>query len=426
MKLASLFLFISVVVISSCSKIESSSQYLKEAPVKESLLSWLNSKADLNNIYIDSLRKSIIWKNFESLEMSDGREFCAITLDESFASSTLGRDKKLLVVTYQGRVNSVTIVQLSTADKIDRSATKELISSLANVPSKFTGNIVVHDVNKNFLGEQNYKIGKLISQKVVASKSKSAATNKMASCIDWYLVTIFYYVDGSTTRTEQYLFTSCGTSDCQTTKYFQGKNFKIVCGGSGGTQNEVSAWEQLCASTFRNFTALTSDRSSFALNIMALNFNNGYQVNPFNVWVNVQNYILNGAMNASQPAALPLFMPPGLEYKSPMEIIESVPTFRKLLTDGDIQYSYNSVSQEWGWSFNMHAYSIICATAADWAATNTYALTPSPATNPLAPSTFTAQYNGILSAIIPGSRVRAETNPNINSSFAVYSKTGCR
>ncbi len=62
---------------------------------------------------------------------------------------------------------------------------------------------------------------------------------------------------------------------------------------------------------------------------------------------------------------------------------------------------------------------------ANMAATNTNFYSPNPAINPTAPSTFISNFNGILKAFLPGSSASKNLNPNSNTSYAKYSKSGC-
>jgi hypothetical protein len=60
-----------------------------------------------------------------------------------------------------------------------------------------------------------YKDGSLISFGLIKSKNNSSiAANRLTTiCIDWYLVTTYYYADGSTEQTSVYVGTTC-SEDC--------------------------------------------------------------------------------------------------------------------------------------------------------------------------------------------------------------------
>lgn len=84
-------------------------------------------------------------------------------------------------------------------------------------------------VNDKFLYEIKYKDGEMFSL-AIAKQGKSAVSNRPPAdpigpspvCIDWYLVTTYFYEDGSTSQTEEYLYTTCETGGG---------------GGSSGTEN---------------------------------------------------------------------------------------------------------------------------------------------------------------------------------------------
>lgn len=65
----------------------------------------------------------------------------------------------------------------------------------------------------------------------ISRKSKSEKKQGRANgCIDWYLITTYYYPGGQTRTTEQYLYTTC--NGCQEEAYRTGK---VACGGGGGS-----------------------------------------------------------------------------------------------------------------------------------------------------------------------------------------------
>lgn len=78
---------------------------------------------------------------------------------------------------------------------------------LLEVNGKFT----ILTISDRFLYELNFKQGKLNSVAVMQSKSEAAGrTNR---CTDWFLITTYYYSDGTTVVTEEYLGRSCSV-DC--------------------------------------------------------------------------------------------------------------------------------------------------------------------------------------------------------------------
>lgn len=66
------------------------------------------------------------------------------------------------------------------------------------------------------LYQWEYKKGELASsgwvQEKEAGKEKRGEAQKTTACIDWYLVTTYHNPDGTTTVTEEYLYTTCSHS----------------------------------------------------------------------------------------------------------------------------------------------------------------------------------------------------------------------
>lgn len=230
---------------------------------------------------------------------------------------------------------------------------------------------------------------------------------------------------------EEYLYTTCagGDAPCQPYRQIPGGqiNLKTNCGGGGDATNDPILEyirHKICRTTFLGFQSITNDNSSYSLNILDFKFVSGTKENAFDASINVQNKITADAMNVAQPTAMPEFMPPGLAYKSPVQLYDQLPVLRQLVNDGDVHYTYNNAENRGVFTFSTYAHSVICALAADWAAANTYVFSPNPAYNATAASTFRRQFQGILSALLPGSRVTAETNVNINTKFAIYDPLG--
>lgn len=65
----------------------------------------------------------------------------------------------------------------------------------------------------------------------ILNRNRNTTNERAKACIDWYLVTTYYYSDGGRRTTDQYLFTTCDDNECNTTRV----SGRIKCGGGGET-----------------------------------------------------------------------------------------------------------------------------------------------------------------------------------------------
>ena len=107
-----------------------------------------------------------------------------------------------------------------------------------NKPSGDDGILNILTVTGTWLAKLETKNGKLYSIGNITtkdSKNSNKVTN-VADCTDWYLVTTYYYSDGSTYETWEYLGTTC--SDCNDPAYMNLCPDDGGGGSSGGTDPE--------------------------------------------------------------------------------------------------------------------------------------------------------------------------------------------
>lgn len=113
----------------------------------------------------------------------------------------------------------------------------------------FNSDITFRGLNQQFLYQIHYRDGKTGYSVVMSNNelNKSSGNNvsvAYASCIDWYLVTTYYFSDGSTATTEQYLTTTCDNQDCNPDPLLQSVIPSNCDNGSGW--NSFEPQKKLC------------------------------------------------------------------------------------------------------------------------------------------------------------------------------------
>ncbi|MBN8665476.1 MAG: hypothetical protein J0L83_12910 [Chitinophagales bacterium] len=113
------------------------------------------------------------------------------------------------------------------------SVQKNLLDIFNNKKPSLNGEYKTFGLGLNLISEIKVKDGKVISAGYVSNKSKKN-TNKnyettTINCTDWYLITTYYYSDGTSFETETYLGRTCTNSQNQ-----EVENPQDDQGGGGG------------------------------------------------------------------------------------------------------------------------------------------------------------------------------------------------
>ena len=120
--------------------------------------------------------------------------------------------------------------------------------------------ITVLSICDRYLYESSYKNGKLNSTAVMKKSDYAGLTASTATqCIDWFLVTTYYYADGTTYQTSEYVGTTC--NNCA---IGDPMNESLLCddgsgygGSSGGNQESINSFYSYIQKTVmpESFTA---------------------------------------------------------------------------------------------------------------------------------------------------------------------------
>jgi hypothetical protein len=99
-------------------------------------------------------------------------------------------------------------------------------------------------LNNVWISQFEVKNNRLHSASRVSEKNTSP-TGRTTSCTEWYLITTFYYADGSSSQTEEYLGTTCtGSGDGSGCNTNPGEP-QVPCGDNGGGGPDENATERV-------------------------------------------------------------------------------------------------------------------------------------------------------------------------------------
>jgi hypothetical protein len=213
--------------LNSCRKENNQKNNYNE--VKTKVTNWLNQQkitGDLaRNSRIDSLNSKLNFPEFHLEEDNDRQQLIVVPIENGLETiNNKGKNPVsvlLLVEDKMGNIKKGNVVQYVTDNEMQaQTFPKNTFTQIYN-NKKITANgeFSFLTITDRLLYEIKYRDGKITS----FGKSKSKAPNETHSpprdpysaplvCIDWYLITTIYYVDGTTETSEEYLYTTCQSS----------------------------------------------------------------------------------------------------------------------------------------------------------------------------------------------------------------------
>lgn len=238
-------MFLILTIFSGCKKsseyIKSNDQFESKVNVKEWLKSQLISGDENNNKSLRGFnsnlnaikRASILNKNVEliskhlnlsltkKINTHSTYNIYLIPIDEIIKSEIglnyKSKNNSLLIISNKedeiisGYIASVLI------DSININIKEDQIEALfSNKKQPSNCKIIISNLVNELVSEVAYDNSKLVSTSFVSNKKLKNKIDEKKSlsnnCIDWYLITTYYYNDGSTYQTETYLGTTCNNT----------------------------------------------------------------------------------------------------------------------------------------------------------------------------------------------------------------------
>jgi len=195
---------------------EKVSSYLESQKIKTSNARTTSGNRNAN---IDVLEGSLDFNAFRTEPLDNRRNLLIVPIkDELIVKKNLEANSTLcllLITDKKGKIGSGSIVYFLPADGKKRALLpNNTLSNMINGEKvDLDGRYKMLSLTGTWISQFQVKNGKLFSAGNVQQKNDPNKSTQKASarCIDWYLVTTYYWDDGSVTREEQYITTTC---DC--------------------------------------------------------------------------------------------------------------------------------------------------------------------------------------------------------------------
>jgi hypothetical protein len=219
----------------SPSKLVSSSS-LKQKMVtssaeKQILIDWLNlhdnGLKDTEKKILEEITSNLDYGSLSVENRKNGENIIVIPINNSVKTQLnshanyLKLDRKsilnlIIVQNSTGKLRWSSIISYLPEDGMNQSQlSKKTVQNVINGERVSDDGIYKFiDLKGNLKYQIKYKNGKLYSfgkpvREDLTKANKSKNTAARGGCTAWYLVTTYYYDDGSTSQTEEYLFTTC-------------------------------------------------------------------------------------------------------------------------------------------------------------------------------------------------------------------------
>lgn len=261
-------MFLSVLTFSSCTKekIIDDNSLTRNSVIENNILSFLGNQKinygldSTNNAKFDSLVKNIDIRRTQIVRVNDSAYFYIIPINNNYItlnSTNKNTFKGLILMTSSKKdIAQGFIVEIIPNKELlfDNDNINNIAKNIFNFNNtSFSGIISLITLNGKLIQEREFNNGRLLNtkslKKVSQSQFKQPIDKKspMSNCIDWYLITTVYYEDGSSDRSETYLYTTC-SDECQSARIIDpvcGHRFTVNCGsGSPSTSSDVEVVEE--------------------------------------------------------------------------------------------------------------------------------------------------------------------------------------
>jgi hypothetical protein len=255
-------LILSVLLFTSCKKEPSPVNPKTNPDLAKLVVEWVNQQK-LNNsaeriAKIEALQSHLEFNRGWTEMGNDNQKFIIIPVNESlqFVNNKNNKVSNYLVLTADptGKPDIGYIIQNRTGR-----ANTDLKEGVVSGISKGTHaikdcSLTFITIYDRFLFESSYKDGSLHAVAVMDKNKNRTGTGPVATsasqCTDWFLVTTYYYSDGTTYQTSEYVGTTCG--DCTIGDPL---NQSLICDdGTGGGSGVLES---------NDYAAIVNDFNSY-------------------------------------------------------------------------------------------------------------------------------------------------------------------
>ena len=228
-KIISAILFFWLASFTSCLD---KNDYRQDSIYKTDILSYLRQlKSKVSGARaqkIDELTNAVDFKNVEIYKLRT-TEMAIIADLKPYGSFDNPDRLKAIFFLNQNKIVRSSIVSFKNKTGFDEY--NQVILSILNMDKSrhnYSGKISFYGPFQDPLLFDVLENGKLNVNGITRTKNTKNGSGRTDACINWYWVTTYYYANGTTDTSEEYLFTTCGCEE-QTTRVG-----RIECGGGNG------------------------------------------------------------------------------------------------------------------------------------------------------------------------------------------------
>jgi hypothetical protein len=229
MKFTNLTLLLTLIIVAACVQ-EPVPLQLPETShhreLVESYLSEIRTTSDEQTKKLSDLASSINYKSVFTTKVSDNEDMLLADVDDYKLNAS---DKaRALFFIQDGAIVRSNLVSVSANVKDQHGTIISILKSRFNSKG-FTGRVGFYNVFGEVLFYNSATNGHIDENGMIMPRKGKSSSGKVSACIDWYLVTTYYYSSGASYKTEAYVYTTCD-GECQGTR----QGGRINCGGGGG------------------------------------------------------------------------------------------------------------------------------------------------------------------------------------------------
>lgn len=205
-----------------------------DSTYKEKISKYLLEMRNIGNAQsdkIETLESRIKYSRVLKYDLRTTEHLLIADLQSGFNANT----SKLIIFLNNDEIARTFVVDFKVKDKFYEY--DKMILSILNMESttfEFSGTIAFKNLFEKTILLNEYVSGKLSTNGIARTRFSNPDNGRINDCVDWFMVTTYYYVDGSTRTEEVYLFTTCG-EDCGLA------GARVQCGGGGGTGQQANS-----------------------------------------------------------------------------------------------------------------------------------------------------------------------------------------
>lgn len=226
LQFVSRFYILFVIFSTSCFN-EDYSNIQQESPYKELLLSFLETKkidnTEDNITKIEELTDNLNFRRVSFYKLSAKQEIFIAEINS--LSDVNGEILKAVFILRENKLIDIRILAFNPKTKAYANYDDLVKSFIGNSTHNYSGKASAYTIYQDLIFFNEFEDGKIKINGAVSPADSKSGGGRTNGCIAWYLITTYYYSDGSTSQTSEYLGTTC---DCEQNTT---RSSSTMCGG---------------------------------------------------------------------------------------------------------------------------------------------------------------------------------------------------